>query len=306
MRIRATVAAVTGALALSALVVPSAAQADDAHRSTVRDAARAAQAASGAHSGAKSGARGIAAAGTAGVQLDLTFSKVTVNGGKPIAVGTTATKTVATTYTVTHAADVNIFSPDFVLDIGLYRGSFDTPTNELFGAELPTCKAVSSTVATCKGRIDISPYDDLIGNADAATWKVTGFAVDLSNPDPSQIDFAVQDGLGTTKLQRFSKLTVNASPEPVKKGRTITITGKLSRANWETHAYAGYSAQPVKLQFRKKTGSTYTTLKTIKSGSTGNLKTTATATVDGYWRYSFAGTATTPAVTSAVDFVDVR
>ncbi|MEW2487237.1 hypothetical protein [Streptomyces sp. NPDC048411] len=311
MRIRATVAAVTGALALSALVVPSAAQADDAHRSTVLDAARAAQAASGAQSGAKSGARSVTAAGTVGAPLDLTFSKFTVNGGKPIAVGTSATKTVATTYTVTHAADVNIFAPGFVLDVSLYRGSFDNSTNELYGAKPPTCTAVSSTVATCKGQIAISPYYDLIGNADATTWKAMGFAVDYNgqnpeNPDPTKIDFALQDGLGTTKLQRFSKLTVNASPEPVKKGRTITVTGKLSRANWDTLAYAGYSAQPVKLQFRKKTSSTYTTLKTIKSGSTGNLKTTATATVDGYWRYSFAGTATTPAVTSAADFVDVQ
>ncbi|MFE7331362.1 hypothetical protein ACFU8W_41955 [Streptomyces sp. NPDC057565] len=311
MRIRATVAAVTGALALSALVVPSAAQADDAHRSTVLDAARAAQAASGAQSGAKSGARSVAAAETVGAPLDLTFSKLTVNGGKPIAVGTSATKTVATTYTVTHAADVDIFGADFALDVALYRGSFDVPANELYGYKAPTCKAVSSTVATCKGQIDISPYYDLIGNADATTWKAMGFAVDYNgqdptDPDPTQIDYALQDGLGTTKLQRFSKLTVNASPEPVKKGRTITVTGKLSRANWDDLAYHGYATQSVKLQFRKKTSSTYTTLKTINSSSTGTLKTTATASVDGYWRFSFAGTSTTPAVSAAGDYVDVQ
>ncbi|MEU0836569.1 hypothetical protein [Streptomyces sp. NPDC005969] len=311
MRIRATVAAVTGALALSALVVPSAAQAADAHHSTALDAARAAQAASGAQSGAKSGARSVTAAGTVGAPLDLTFSKLSVNGGKPIAVGTSATKTVATTYTVTHAADVDIFGADFFLDVALYRGSFDNSTNELYGAKPPTCKAVSSTVATCKGQIAISPYYDLIGNADATTWKALGFAVDYNgqdptNPDPSQIDYAVQDGLGTAKLQRFSKLTVNASPEPVRKGKTVTITGKLSRANWDDLAYHGYAGQPVKLQFRKKGTSTYTTLKTIKSSSTGTLKTTSTAKVDGYWRYSFAGTSTTPAVSAAGDYVDVR
>jgi hypothetical protein len=62
----------------------------------------------------------------------------------------------------------------------------------------------------------------------------------------------------------------------------------------------------VKLQFRKKTSSTYTTIKTIKTDSTGNLKTTTTATVDGYFRYSFAGTATTPAVNATGDYVDVQ
>jgi hypothetical protein len=68
----------------------------------------------------------------------------------------------------------------------------------------------------------------------------------------------------------------------------------------------GYTRQAVKFQFRKKTSSTYTTLKTIKSSSTGTLKTTSRAKVDGYWRYSFAGTSTTPAVSAAGDYVDVR
>ena len=228
-------------------------------------------------------------------------------------VGTTNTVTVPTTFTVTHAADVDIFADDFMLDVELYRGSFDDPTNILFGDVAPTCKTVSSTVATCKGQIDVWPQIDFIGNADATTWKAVGFAADFngqdpSDPDfdPSQIGFAEQDGLGTTKLQRFSKLTVNAAPEPVKKGKTITVTGKLTRANWDDFAYHGYTVQPVKLQFRKKTSTTYTTVKTIKSSSTGALKTTVTASVDGYWRYSFAGTSTTPAVTSTSDYVDVQ
>jgi hypothetical protein len=62
----------------------------------------------------------------------------------------------------------------------------------------------------------------------------------------------------------------------------------------------------VKLQFRKKSASTDTTVKTVKTNSTGNLKTTVKATVDGYFRYSFAGTSTTPAVNAAGDFIDVK
>ena len=309
MRIRATVAALSGALALSALVVPSAATAADAHHSALSDVVRAAHAASGT----KTGARSVGAAETAGTPLDLTFSKVTVNGGKPIVVGTTNTVTVPTTFTVTHAADVDLFADDFELGVDLYRGSFDTPTNDLFGDVAPTCKTVSSTVATCKGQIDVWPQIDFIGNADATTWKAMGWAYDLngqdpSDPafDPSQIDYAMQDGLGTSKLQRYSKLTVNAAPEPVKKGKTITVTGKLTRANWDDFAYHGYTVQPVKLQFRKKTSTAYITVKTIKSSSTGALKTTVTASVDGYWRYSFAGTSTTPAVTTTGDYVDVQ
>jgi hypothetical protein len=62
----------------------------------------------------------------------------------------------------------------------------------------------------------------------------------------------------------------------------------------------------VKLQFRKAGTSTYTTVKTVTSSSTGALKTTVTAATDGYWRWNFAGTSTTPAAKATGDFVDVR
>lgn len=312
MRIRATVAAVSGALALSALVLPSAAQADGAHGSTgtVADLARAAKSAHAAQSGAKTGARSAAAAAEPG-QLDLTFSKFTVNGGKPIVVGTTYTKRVPTTFTVTHGADVDIFADTFMLDVELYRGSFDDPVNEFYGDDVPVCKAVSATVATCKGNIAVYPEFDLIGNADATKWKAIGLAVDLkdqdpSAPDPGNADFVLQDKLGTATVQRASKQSVNASPEPVKKGKTLTVTGWLSRANFDDLKYHGYTAQPVKLQFRKKGSKTYTTVKTVKTNNKGDLKTTVKASVDGYWRYSFAGTSTTPAATATGDYVDVK
>ena len=92
----------------------------------------------------------------------------------------------------------------------------------------------------------------------------------------------------------------------MKKGKTVTVSGKLARADWEDGKYHGYANQPVKLQFRKSGSSTYTTLKTVKTNSTGNLKTTTTATVDGYFRYAFAGTTTTPATTATGDYVDVK
>lgn len=101
----------------------------------------------------------------------------------------------------------------------------------------------------------------------------------------------------------YAKLTTNASPEPVSAGTTLTVTGKLSRANWDDNAYHGYANQSVKPQFRKAGTSTYTTVKSVTTSSTGTLRTTVTASADGYWRYAFAGTTTTasprpPATTS--------
>ncbi len=124
--------------------------------------------------------------------------------------------------------------------------------------------------------------------------------------DITKVGFAEKGNLATTLLQRASRIAVNVGPEPVKKGKTITVTGKLIRANWDAGNYGGYATQPVKLQFRKNGTNTYTTVKTIKTTTRGDLKTTVKATADGFFRYVFAGNTTTPAVTAAADFIDVK
>ncbi|CAL9552867.1 hypothetical protein SUDANB1_04472 [Streptomyces sp. enrichment culture] len=284
MHIRATVAAVSGALALSALVVP---------------AAQAADAPSGKQ--AFSSATADAGAATTESTLDVTFSNMKVNSGKNIVVGTTNVVSVPVTYTVTHAADLDTGSDNFATGPLIYHGSsLDAADNVLISDDPATCTAASSTVLNCKGVINIRPADGDLFNSDAGTWGAGALAVTSDGAEKSQ------GGLGTTKVQRYSKLTVNAGPEPVYKGKTITSTGKLSRANWEDNAYHGYTNQPVKLQFRKAGTSTYTTLKTVYSDQYGNLKATATAAYDGYWRFSFAGTTTTPAVNATGDYVDVK
>ncbi|GGX46882.1 hypothetical protein [Streptomyces fructofermentans] len=291
MRIRATVAAVTGALALSALAVP-AAQADNSAVSWA-DAGKLRAAAVSKAGSAKAAVRAAAAA-------EITFSDVKVNNGKAIPVGITKHVAVPSTFTVTHSADVAL--DDFLTGAYIYKGSFDEPDNWLLGVEQADCTPTSATTASCAGDVDIFPGDDELLNSDAGSWTVGALAVDAN--DGSLL--GDQGGFGKVSVQRYSKLTVNASPEPVKKGKTITVTGALTRANWETHKYAGYTVQPVKLQFKKKGTTSYVTVKTVTSSSTGALKTTVKAAADGYFRYSFAGTSTTPAVSAAGDFVDVQ
>ncbi|MFB7245916.1 hypothetical protein CW362_20855 [Streptomyces populi] len=268
MRIRATVAAVSGALALSALAVP------------------AAQAAGNPVS-------------------NVTFSNVVINGGKNVVVGASAQVTVGATYTVTHPS--NVSKSSFSTVPVLYRGAtVDTSSDIIVGDEDGVCTVSTSTVLKCTAKIQFRPAasggDIDLTSAMAGSWKVGAVAVDMNND--ANVKF--QNGLGTKNVQRYSKLTVNASPEPVKKGKTVTVTGTLTRASWDTAKYYGYGTQSVKLQFRKKDSSTYTTLKTIKTDSAGNLKTTTTATADGYYRYSFAGTSTTSAVSATGDYVDVQ
>lgn len=259
MRIRATVAAVSGALALSALAVP-AAHADDS-------------------------------------EGDTKISNVSVNGGKAVVAGTTAAKKVTVTFTVTDDSGV-----DWAQAILFHGPSIENPDSGAVadsGDGRASCTKVSATTSTCKSTFTLEPGYNLV-NKVAGTWKVWAVAVG------KDADYVQKDNAKSFKVQRASKLTVNASPEPVKKGRTITVTGKLTRANWDTGRYAGYTGQSVKLQYKKKGAKTYSTLKTIKTNSKGDLKTTVKASADGYFRYSFAGTSTTPAVNSTADFVDVK
>ncbi|MFF7982176.1 hypothetical protein ACFZDK_24110 [Streptomyces sp. NPDC007901] len=307
MRIRATVAAVSGALALSAFAMPAAQAAGGSSFGV--DAAKLFAA---AHStSGKTAFSATTADDDAPYAMDVTFSDVKI--AKAVKVGTTAHVATSVTYTLTHGADVDITAADFFSGAYIYKGSYDDPANFLIGDDPAKCTATSATTASCKGDIDVYPGDGELYNSDAGLWHAGALAIAYNGQDPASADFDItkvgyadQGALGSTQVQRLSKLTVNAAPEPVKKGKTITVTGKLSRANWEDGKYHGYTGQSVRLQFRKKGSTTYTNVKGIKTSSTGTLKTTTKATVDGYYRFSFVGTATTPAVNATGDYVDVK
>ncbi|MFD0022224.1 calcium-binding protein [Streptomyces sp. NPDC058382] len=263
MRHRTTVAAFAGALVLSALAIPGAARADDS-----------------------SG--------------DTKITKVVVNGGKNIVLGTTDVKgfTIAVTATDDSGIEVGKTFPT------MWHGPVDK-LGDPWGLVIPedvvgTCVRQSFTTTTCTYALKMNPRIEPQDNTTAGTWTVSAYA--LGNDG----DYIGKDSAAKAKVLRNSRLTVNASPEPAKKNSTVAVTGALTRANWETYKYAGYTKQPVKLQFRKNGTSTYKTLKTVTTDNKGNLRTTTKATADGYFRYSFAGTPTTPAVISAVDYVDVK
>ncbi len=119
-------------------------------------------------------------------------------------------------------------------------------------------------------------------------------------------DYWISDHIAEFKMKRASKLTTDAAPEPVAKGATLTVTGKLSRANWEDLKYHGYARQDVKLQFKKAGAASYSTVKTVKTGDTGQLSTKVTATAAGSWRWYFPGTTTTARVVSTGDAVALK
>ncbi|WP_162793808.1 calcium-binding protein [Streptomyces paludis] len=284
MRTRATAAATvaaSGALALSVLTAP-AAIAGTATSSSTATATTA-----------------TTATTTAVSQDDSGFEvlKGAVNGGAPIVVGTSTTKKIKVAATVSH--EDGVAAARFTL----YSGkSFDDPAKRVLATSTAwrSCEEAYAIIVNCDATFTIDPKK--LRNTDARTWRL---AIDAKLGENDS--YAFNGDVATGTLQRAPKLTVKAAPKPVKKGKTLTVTGKLSRANWDVKAYKGYAGQSVKLQFRKKNSDSYTTVKTVKTSSTGTLKTTTKKTsASGYWRWNFAGTATTAPLKTAGTLVSVK
>ena len=258
----------------------------------------------------------VAPAASADTSPDLVFSAVTVNSGKAVVVGT-ATVNVPVTYTLTRPSDLTVDYKTKFSGVMIYRGTLSRMANEIDPEDAPTCTTTATTDTTvtesCKETLAFEP-GYLYTASDATTWKAAGVYSKLDQDDDDSdghISFTSSyDAWGPlgsgARIKRAARLTVNASPEPVKKGGTITVTGKLTRANWETGTYTGYTTQKATLQFRAKSATSYTTVKTVTSGTGGALKTTTKATEDGYYRYVFAGTTTTGSATAAGDYIDVQ
>lgn len=249
---------------------------------------------------------------------DLTFGAVTVNNGKPIVVGTNAKVTVPVAYSFTRPSGFVVDYKNDFLGVILYRGKLSEIENGLESSSTaPKCATTATTKTTvtesCTTTLTVDPREHLGGAADATTWKAAaGYVRAYIDDDDSDDQIGFETGvhvwgnLGTADLQRKAGLGTNATPEPVVKGKTLTVKGKLTRADWAKHAFTGYQGQKVTLQFKAKGAASYTTVKTVTSGTGGALSTTVKASKDGSYRFTFAGTSTTAAKTSAADYVDVK
>jgi len=98
----------------------------------------------------------------------------------------------------------------------------------------------------------------------------------------------------------------NATPEPVYKGKPITVAATLRMADWNNNRYVAVQYGTVNVQFERAGSSTWTTIKTVRASSTGYVRTTATAGYDGSWRLQYGGSSWRGGSTSSSDYVDVR
>ncbi|MEU6667564.1 hypothetical protein [Streptomyces sp. NPDC046727] len=258
---------------------------------------------------------GLAApAASAAGTPDLTFSGVTVNKGKPVVVGAAKAVTVPVSYTLTRPKDLVIDQKNTLQAVILYRGTLRSLDNELGPEKAPVCTTTATTDTTvtesCTETLTAAPDESLYEAADATTWKAAGVYAhsDGSASDDylhSENDVTMWGNLASVKVKRAAQLTADAAPEPVAKGGTLTVKGKLTRADWSAGRNTGYRDQKVVLQF-KADGGAYANVKAITSGTGGALSTTVKATKSGTYRFVFAGTASTAARTSAGDHVTVK
>ncbi|WP_329301192.1 hypothetical protein OG410_24700 [Streptomyces sp. NBC_00659] len=242
----------------------------------------------------------------------ITVSSIVINKGKPIVVGTSKEVEPPISFNIALPSGYSTADPSrYDAFPFLYRGSMTTAadTGENFiGPGSYTCYEIDSKHARCEGNLYIDPHpsqEHVDSNSDATTWKV-GVSLRLWKADGGLKTGERETRSTTAQLKRAAKATTDASPEPVTKGKPITVTGKVTRANWSTKKYDAYSGRTVSLQFRAKGAETFQTVKKATTSSTGGLKATVTASVDGYYRWVYYGNSTTGVATSAADYVDVR
>ncbi|MEH0419740.1 hypothetical protein [Streptomyces sp. B21-083] len=163
------------------------------------------------------------------------------------------------------------------------------------------CVKVDATTSKCESVMIADPNTNLYTNAVAGAWGINVVAVD------GQGDVTRENYLPLARIKRQTQLSqADATPEPVKKGNAVTVKARMLVASWEQHKDVPLVGHQVLLQFRTGTTGAFKTVQKVKTDRNGWAKGTVKATVDGQYRYDFAGTSLTQARSGAADFVDVK
>ncbi|WP_446041664.1 hypothetical protein [Streptomyces sp. SID1121] len=231
---------------------------------------------------------------------DIRVTRTVVNGGNSVIVGIKDIKRFTISMTVKDNSGVKK-----VTDVSAFNTANGHGPVDHLGS---TCKKTGTTTSVCTATMQMDPaWIDSYGsgnkgwdaNAVAGTWQVN------ATVKANDGDYWISDRVALFKVKRAATLTTDATPEPVKKGSTLTVTGKLSRANWTDLKYHAFTKQVVKLQY-KKPGGAYSTVRTATTDSKGHLRATVKANAAGSWRWAFLGTTTTMKVVSTGDAVTLK
>ncbi|MBT2440958.1 hypothetical protein J7E93_12705 [Streptomyces sp. ISL-36] len=226
------------------------------------------------------------------------ISGVTVNGGRPVVIdGATGQypTDVEAAFTVTSPAGIARGG------MALYKGSYERP-DAVFPFQWTQCTPANATTSSCEGWLNLAPRH-LVDNALAGEWKVAAWAESQDGTSYADVHAAL-----TVRIVRPTRLTTDATPEPVAKGATLTVTGRFTVSDWLAGGYLGHPRQRVNLEFRKAGTSAYTLVGVATTDSTGKAVVALKAAYDGEYRWS-AGPSWNPTTAPpvlAADAVDVR
>jgi hypothetical protein len=108
-------------------------------------------------------------------------------------------------------------------------------------------------------------------------------------------------------VTRKTALTANATPEPVKKGGTVTVVGRLTHATTASGklTYTSYKDKTLTISFNPTGPQGAKVVGTVTTNSKGEYSKKFTQSVDGTWWVSFAGTSNYAAALKG-DHVDVK
>ncbi|WP_026412482.1 carboxypeptidase regulatory-like domain-containing protein [Actinomadura oligospora] len=116
--------------------------------------------------------------------------------------------------------------------------------------------------------------------------------------EPSTSGRVFVDTAIATRISSF-----NASPEPVRKGRTLTVKGRVTKQVGTWKAGAGAT---LTVYFKPSGSSKWKAMGTAKADRNGWFTKNFKASADGTWAAAYAGSSTYLGVWSAGDYVDVR
>ncbi len=137
-------------------------------------------------------------------------------------------------------------------------------------------------------------------DAHTGRWKTDFFVMDTAN------NMALRRGKAAFYVKRDTSFTdFNASPERVRRGGALTVSGKLLRFEPGAGRVA-YAEKRVQILFKRHDRTRWVEKAVARTGRRGLFSVAVTAGADGAWRAHFPGTDNHVARYSDRDAIDVR
>ena len=190
-----------------------------------------------------------------------------------------------------------------------------TPRSVMVGTA-PTVVTFQVTASGCTLRhweLSLGPYDyytylqsprATIRPLHDATAGLQAVLVDTCNSEFDCRTTSFPKGFTLKRQTTWQTGSFDATPEPVRKGRPISLQGRLLVVSWDAHRYVGFVKRLVSVEFRTPTGS-YTQVATAVTDATGWVRTTVPASSTGVWRLRYGGSTIAGPATAVGDTVQV-